>query len=112
MLEDFFGLGVLQVHEPTFYYEWLYRYADVTDLIFLDVGSFSDRNNLSRFLAIVHEINEEVPVLAIREGLERNCHTVGPPINYDISLASPVSLDDLCRGVNVAADIIIHGRPR
>ncbi|WP_372921504.1 hypothetical protein, partial [Roseovarius sp.] len=98
MLEDFFGLGVLQVHEPTFYYEWLYRYAGVTDLILLDVGSFSDKNVLSRFLTIVREVNEEVPVLAIGEGIEKNGDKDGISVNCDISLASPVTLDDLCRG--------------
>lgn len=110
-LEDFFALEVLIVEVRTYFHEWLYRCAAATDMILVDKAAFPEPFALSRFVAVARGLHDaDLPVIAFGDAPPDATAQPAIGLYCDVTLAAPVSLDALCRGVKRAADIIVDGR--
>lgn len=112
-LEDYFALEAIVVRETSFFHEWLYRCADVSDVLFIDTDSFSDDGSTNMFLRLVHEICGDTPVFEICSR-RRDVRKVPSETraNCDRTLTLPIMLDDFCDAMKEAANIIVHGRTK
>lgn len=109
-LEDFFAIDVGVVDDPIFFYEWLYRYAGVSDVLFVDTASFSDESSLVRFVTAAHEICSETPIIGLCTDDDTKKFVSGSSFKFDVVLTVPVSLENLFIGMKSVADIILNGR--
>jgi hypothetical protein len=109
-LEDFFAIDVGVDDDPIFFYEWLYRYAGVSDVLFVDTASFSDESSLVRFVTAAHEICSETPIIGLCTDDDTKKFVSGSSFKFDVVLTVPVSLENLFIGMKSVADIILNGR--
>jgi hypothetical protein len=110
-LEKIFDLYVLNAQNPTFFYEWLFRYADVADLMIIDRDTFKgDRASFNRFVRIAREACELLPLVVVSEEFAVDDFSFRWCDDWDVSLRNPVSQTSLSQAVEVACEISLHGR--
>lgn len=110
-LENIFDLYVLNAQSPTFFYEWLFRYAHVADLMIIDRDTFkNDKPSFNRFVRLAREACETLPIIVVSEEFSLDDFSFRWSDDWDISLRTPVSQTSLCHAVGVACEISLYGR--
>jgi hypothetical protein len=110
-LEKTFDLYVLNAKDPTFFYEWLFRYAHVADLMIVDLDTFGgDKSSFKRFVRIAREACDELPLVVVSEEFVVDDFACNWSDDWDISLRKPISQTSLCRAIGVTCEITLQGR--
>ncbi|MGX0877533.1 hypothetical protein ACSSV4_002223 [Roseovarius sp. MBR-154] len=112
-LETIFGLDVTVVHDPAYFYEWLFRFAGLADIVMIDRDSFTDQGPaFGTFLSAAGEACDECPVIVLSEDFEVNDFAPSWQDKWDITLKTPVAQTTLWLAVKTAADMALNGKPR
>jgi hypothetical protein len=112
-LETIFGLDVTVVHDPAYFYEWLFRFAGLADIVVIDRDSFTDEGPVfGTFLTAAGEACDETPVIVLSEGFEVNDFAPNWQDKWDITLKTPVAQTTLWLAIKTAADMALNGKPR
>ncbi len=112
-LESIFGLDVTVVHDPSFFYEWLFRFAGLTDLVVIDRDSFTDeRPAFGTFLSAAEEACDDIPVIVMSEDFAANDFAPSWQDKWDITLRAPVAQTTLWLAIKTAADMAFNGKCR
>ncbi|GAW36582.1 hypothetical protein RA2_03655 [Roseovarius sp. A-2] len=112
-LETIFGLDVTVVHDPAYFYEWLFRFAGLAGIVVIDGDSFTDLGPaFGTFLSAAGEACDESPVIVLSEKVEVNDFAPSWQDKWDITLKTPVAQTTLWLAVKTAADMALNGKPR
>ena len=110
-LETDFDLRVLNVKNPTFYIEWLFRYAALADVLIVDRDSFeSSSSSFGKFIALARELDDELPIMVMSSSFTVNDFSSCWSDDWDISLKSPIDETALKVALISAADLSVNGR--
>jgi len=111
-LETIFDLDVVMVYESSQFYEWLYRFADLADLVFIERDSFvGDAPSLGRFMCAANEAYLECPILVMSKDFETNSfELVETDQTCDITLKAPLSQSSIWQAMKAAGDIALNGK--
>ena len=112
-LESIFGLNVTLVHDPARYYEWLWRYSGLADLVLIDRDSFTEElPAFGTFLSAADAACDETPVIVMSEDFPVNDFAPNWQDKWDISLKAPVAQTTLWLAIKAAADMALNGKHR
>jgi len=112
-LESIFGLNVTLVHDPARYYEWLWRYSGLADLVLIDRDSFTEElPAFGTLLSAADAACDETPVIVMSEDFPVNDFAPNWQDKWDISLKAPVAQTTLWLAIKAAADMALNGKHR
>ena len=111
-LETIFGLDVIMVHEPSQFYEWLFRSADLADLVFIDRDSFGDdAPAFGTFMSVAADAFPHSPILGMSREFESSSYDIpNDDQRFDISLKLPLSQTSVWLAMKAAGDITLNGK--
>lgn len=111
-LETIFDLDVVMVYEPSQFYEWLFRFAGLADLVFIDRDSFvGDAPAFGTFTCATNEAYPDCPILVLSKEFETNSFDLGEKDQtFDFTLKSPLSQTSIWQAMKAAGDIALNGK--
>ncbi|MFO7771975.1 MAG: hypothetical protein R6V38_11640 [Roseovarius gahaiensis] len=111
-LETFFDLNVVMVYEPSQFYEWLFRFADLADLVFVERDSFvGDAPAFGTFMCAANEAYPDCPIVVLSNEFETSSfEVVDEDQTFDITLKSPLSQTSIWLAMKAAGDIALNGK--
>lgn len=111
-LETIFKMNVVMVYEPSQFYEWLFRFADDADLVFVERDSFvEDAPTFKTFMLAANEVCRRCPILAFSRDFDSNSFALTEEDEpFDIALKSPLSQTSVWLAMKAATDIAQHGK--
>lgn len=111
-LETIFDLDVIMVYEPSQYYEWLFRFAEIADLVFVERDTFvGDAPAFGTFMCAASEAYPHAPIVVLSQNLETDYYQgLNDDQTFDISLESPLSQTSVWLAMKAAGDIALNGK--
>lgn len=111
-LETYFDLNVVMVYEPSQFYEWLFRFAGMADLVFIERDSFvDDAPSYGTFMCAANEAYPDCPIVVLSNEFEESSfELVEEDQKFDITLKSPLSQTSIWMAMKAAGDIALNGR--
>ncbi|MFO7772310.1 MAG: hypothetical protein R6V38_13385 [Roseovarius gahaiensis] len=111
-LETIFDLDVVMVYEPSQFYEWLFRFADLADLVFVERDSFvGDAPAFGTFMCAANEAYPDCPIVVLSDEFETSSfELVEEDQKFDITLKSPLSQTSIWQAMKAAGDIALNGK--
>lgn len=104
-LEDIYGLSLINVYEPTGYFEWLLKCGKDADLFIVDADSFaSDKSLMLKFCDAIRSKFQSKPIILLDRSSPRNEFMPVGQNAADVKLQSPTSRTAVWLGVKAAMD--------
>jgi len=111
-LETIFDLDVIMVCEPSQFYEWLFRFAEIADLVFVERDAFiSDAPAYGTFMRAASEAYPHAPIVVMSQDFETKTHQeINDDQTFDITLKSPLTQTSVWLAMKAAGDIALNGK--